>query len=224
MNTLQVITQIRTFLDDGRDYFPTLVEVEAAVNEAQQALIRAYHITDQERQLRTLYVNSGQIANGEYIEDVGGYTPIYPKACRFYEYGNNTTILESITGTYIEYPRYINRVPVGYAYNQSMPHDIVYSFSKEMDSGSLKTKIHFNSSNADLRADLWYIKTPSTFNYIEGNEAVSTSQELPSECHIEVCAIAAEILNDMDVNEILRGDIAIPQMGQRLKIETGGGQ
>jgi len=45
---------------------------------------------------------------------------------------------------------------------------------------------------------------------------------LPAEYHPEVAMLAAELANNIDVGELERGDIAIPQAGQRLTLETAG--
>jgi hypothetical protein len=82
-----------------------------------------------------------------------------------------------------------------------------------------QTQLIYNNINAI--ADFWFIKTPPLFVFDAINILNTVPLSVPQEYHPQICSIAAEILNDIDVGEGERGDVVF--QNQRLTIEGVGG-
>jgi hypothetical protein len=106
---------------------------------------------------------------------------------------------------------------------QAFPRSAYYTIQKSYVAvdGTIKSYIRFSKGEAGNRAKLWYIAYPKIYNHVFTGEAgTNQNLELPNEYHFEICALAAELINDMDVNELERGQIAY--QNQRLTIEGVG--
>ena len=77
------------------------------------------------------------------------------------------------------------------------------------------TRVYFTAENPLTRGELWYIREPRLFS-VANNQTIDLLPEL----HVEVCTLAADLLNDIDVGETQRSDRAYEQ--QYLTIERTG--
>lgn len=215
MTAIDTARLVEMLLDDSIDwYFPDILR---AINEAQMTLIRQFYMTQNEIALRPLYRRDWDLANGALLQerDAGGVVVgpaqlLYPRSAIVYSTGGNET--KAYTANYLNYYNFkkyklpafeswvsatdINRYPKAayYAIEQTMPAG-----------GPMQNKIIFNSNSPDSRIDLTYIKKPRIFNVDYDNAANDSALEVEDIYQPLICALAAEILNDIDVLEQEKG-------------------
>lgn len=199
MNSYETIQAIRLMLDDQTDWFmPRIVEW---VNEAQNSLITEFYKAGNEQALRPLYVRVEEAQYSQSFTDC-----LYPRACRVKYYSMHSA--SSKQASYVEYDKFINHAG---KYNLKAPRTVEYTFINNM----LFFSITHPENLSTALAEFWYIKKPTPFsfdpnqlNVIEKNVPLS----LPREYHIDVCTMAAKIINDIDVGETERGQLLNPNM------------
>lgn len=229
MTALETVRFVEMMLDDSIDwYFPDILK---AINEAQIYTVRKYYAMQNERALRTLYRKDQflQLYDTIYYRDALGQktTPavvMYPRSARVYE--DETFETNSYTANYIDYFHYINNQFPRYEsfdgnLNTRFPKTVYYTLHKLMNNGTLETQIYFNAVLPGSRIDIWYIKQPETFN-VDYVLPIDVPLELPAEFHPEIASLAAEMLNDIDVNERERGDITFQNQKLNLTNPSGG--
>lgn len=218
MTALETLNHVRMILDEGsNDNFFTTEEIINTINEAQLDKIEEFISVNDERALRTLYRTSNLLSNGDLVTATDNSAVFFPRSCRVYPDLNDLD--NYICPTFIPYSRYKNYRSPNIS-NTYIPKNALYSIQKTYIAPTYQTLLFFDTPPVatDTRADLTYVKVPETFS-VAGNVPL----ELPSEYHIAIAAYAAEKLNNIDVGERERGDIAIVQIGQRLNIRTSGG-
>lgn len=209
---------IRTLLDDSRDWFPTTTEIENAVNQAQIEKIRQYYVANDERALRPLYRETALLSSGDRVVDINGADLFYPRSCKVYV-DNQMPDTSAYAAQFKDPSLFFNYVPPLWEVGMEFPRTAYYTITKAWDgvASDWATYLHFNGSATTL-AKLRYIAYPATFQYYA--VATQTGLSLPSEYHPEICALAAEILNDMDVGEQERGEPVF--QNQRLSMRSIG--
>jgi len=229
MTAYETTILVRSLLDDGLGWYPTIEEIINAINEAQLSLIERYYMFRDERALRPLYCESIPLNNGDFITDAGTYPAMYVRGCRIYEnYDIDSFIAVSQDAQFIEYGKYKNIVddfmPRFYT-GKTFPREAIYTVRREYDTGKLKNniKLYYSGANVTSRAVVWFVKEPYPFFWQK--ERVPSNDiplSLPEEYHPIVCAYAAEIINTMDVGEKQRGDVALEHIGQRTTLQQVG--
>lgn len=229
MTAQETMDMVRILLDDSRDWYPTLNLVISAINTAHRRKVQESYDKQDERALRPFYKVTDWIPDRTYISDI-----LYPRACKM-KYAQNIN------------PANINQPPFTYA-TDDFSHNITYedadtmfnyaavgesdvqTFTRECqytlyyDNVNNQAGVYFT---ADLNAinggselfKLWYIAQPREFLFAPTQSQLALPLQIPSEYHFEVCTMAAEILNDIDVNELERSTNASQQ---QLPIEALG--
>lgn len=171
---------------------------------------------------------------------------LYPRFCRVFCGDNLATNTNdenertwSKDAIYIEPHLWANYSNVGFADDQRFPRDAVYTIVSypryssspiaNYDEYEFIYRLHFypppyqrlGTQNV-CTAKLWYIRVPKLFHYDVTNTDNNVPLSLPREYHPEICALAAELLNDLDVGEMEKGDIAVANLGQRVDLENIG--
>lgn len=237
MTAYETISLVRMCLDDSQDwYFPDIIK---AISEAQIQITRKYYALQDESCIAPLYRKDWFLGYNDTISardtnnvKIGPANVMYPRAVRVYNKDTDAQY-KSVTATYMDYYKFINmNYPSYEAYNTVAnaplyPKTAVYTLSKAQEQLdplpfilTPVTKLLWNATPLFSKADIWYIKEP-TFNYDEANANLDGALELPPEYHPEVCFMAAEMLNDIDVAEMERGEVAF--QNQKLNANMTGG-
>ena len=232
MTPYETISLLRMMLDEGREQYFPLNEVNRVINEAQLAKLREYYIGNDEIALRPLYretvwLNKPALGGNEILDN-NGMTLLYPKSCRIKTDSAYTDDL-SVMSTYIEPELYFNNNLPGFRTGDIFPHKSMYTLQREPVAvlGVVVRNLSVLYFQGDMtgaipQAKMWYVAYTMPFSFSTGGFATNVPLQLPAEYHIEVVTLAAEILNDIDVKEEDRGDVAIEQIGQRINIEETG--
>ena len=216
MTSTEAIGLVRMLLDSDHEYYFSMARVIQYINQAQDLMIHALHLSDDQRGLRTLY----DVSNNRTTLSNGAVLPndcMYPKGLNIYPDKNNNNIFYS--AQYIDYDRYIvlsNRA--GAYMNARFPHSLYWTYQRQWNNTTgtedtilLHTTDSTLASNA-YRASLSYIRRPALFSNL-------VPISLPQEYHYSVVALAAELINNIDVNELERGEIAYTQqLGQLVQL------
>ena len=208
MTSTEAIGLARMLLDSDHEYYFSMARVIQYINQAQDLMIHALHLGDDERGLRTLY----DVSNNRTTLSNGAILPndcMYPKGLNIYPDRTNANIFYS--AEYLDYDKYITSIQRAGAYmNARFPHSINWTYQRQWNNATnsedtilLHTTDNTLGGNA-YRASLSYIRRPALFT-----NAVPIS--LPQEYHFSVVALASELINNIDVNEFERGEIAYTQ-------------
>jgi hypothetical protein len=208
---------IRMLLDDSRDWFPTLNLILATINTAQRRKLQHYYDKQDERALRPFYKETAWIQSPTLITDI-----LYPRTCKMKFSPNDADNLSHVI-THLDSELYFNYNQRGDATGMTYPRNAVYTiYWDSIANISGKYFIATNSTVND-RYKLWYIQEPNVFNYAPnpgfGNLSIGVPLQFPSEYHPEILSLAAEMLNDIDVGEMQRGEIS----ENKLTLESVGG-
>jgi hypothetical protein len=208
-------------LDDSRDWFPTTDEMVRMINQAQIRKLQEYYIAHDERALRPLYRVTARFSSGALVGDtVGGivYPCMYPRALRVYP-TTQTPEAQGMHADYVTEALFQNYVDPAFDPGSTFPRSARYTITRAYDAFYLDSETYCLFSNVtggSNCAKLWYIVYPLPFTFDKLN-LTGTTLQVPQEYHPEICMLAAELLNDADVNEIERGDVAF--QNQRLTLE-----
>lgn len=217
MTPSETVHMVRMLIDDSRDWFPTLEYVNSAINEAQIMVIKKLYALQEERGLRTLYRETGYIPNGSIIQsqDSEPRKLLFPRVCRkksLITHSDNTSHII----TYIDKNVYLNYITRDDREGKRQPRFSYYTIIKEIRDDELFDILYFSSKTSEEVANLWFISYPPKFIY-ENKPNTDVGLSLPDEYHFDIVTLAAEIINDIDVGEIERGQF-IPE-NQRLNLE-----
>lgn len=230
MTAEETIRTIRMLLDDSRDWFFSLAEINQTVNDVQLRFIHEAYTKEDERLLRPLY-RYNIFSYGEKVLSTDNEKLLYPKACRLTPLPliwDNKMITQQ--ARYVK-PRGLLYFPKrSFQREAGFPRDAVYTIMNNQSplrptETEYFSYIYFNGY-PDTKAHLWFIVLPALFHWEPPNITGTGDNEyplsLPLEYHLDICLAAAELLNNRDAGEMERGEIAIPQMGQRLKFDQLG--
>ncbi len=237
MTTYETIDYIRMLIDDGVDWFPTLPELLNIINEAQYRVIHKALTVKDEKALRPLYRDSVDLTSADIslndsvvlpVDTTAGTGVLSSRSCRINNQSAPSTSVE-VVATYLPYGEYLNYTNPAFRKGLTYPRTVYYTLIKKNDlfgagATTFRTIIYFsNIVGYTATAVLRYVTHPLAFNHSYTISADRIELSLPIEYHPTVCAIAAEIINNADVGEYERGEIALPQMGQRLTLAQSGG-
>lgn len=204
MNGTEIMQMLRTLLDDGREFFPTLPEALSSINEAQNVMLKRFIAENNERALRPLYTASSLVASGTTITGVAA-----PRACHIY-YANTLNYTRHYA-SYKNYDVFLNYTDPNFTVGGGMPETAYWTFANDT--------LLFHPDSGSYRGQLWYIAYPSAFTYGIGN--LADTFDFPVEFHPKIVALAAQIINEADVLEYDRSEVPDPR--KKLTIETFGG-
>ena len=232
MTASENFQMVMMLLDDSRATYAKDTEFNRAINEAQLRKLNEYYISQEERALRPLYRQTAFLDNDAEIIDADDRRLLYPRSCRIFkttgQAEGKALMAEHINeDVYLNYVRSVHRELGGQNFPRSAYYTIIKDSVAVIGMGNpinrIRTKIRFTKGSSGNRAILWYIAYPKTYfwDVLQAGSVNIQNLELPEEYHIEVCTLAAEIINDMDVGELERGAIAF--QNQRLNLEKVGG-
>lgn len=194
---------VRSMIDDRRESFPTAyageeIPIVRAINDAQLEKIRFYYDNNEERALRTLYRFEQQVTNGSVVS-VNGQKMLYARSVVLYE----SWPLDEDKGVcakFLDVDDFNNfGFSNGFEIGSRFPREAYYTATSD----ALGSRLLFTAPSVNAVASLWFICQPIRFAW-DKDGLSNYGLELPAEFHIEVCSLAAEKLNDLDVLEIER--------------------
>lgn len=228
MTVPEIIHTLELLLDDGRLTFPRIPEAVEAVNEAQYRKLKEYFRTDEQRALRLLYRKSDLVYDGAEISD-NSQPVLYPSACRVYDTLLNAADpvdeFQSLMAEYIDPPREINLdEQVKFQRGNNFPRNAYYTVKYNFSAGRRRSTLHFARATTPLApgtfppwARLWYVVEPPRFSFDPLNDTNWQGLSVPREYQMDIVVLAAEILNDIDVLELERSQVAY--QNQKTTIE-----
>ena len=229
MTPQETMNMVNMLLDDSVAWYVPGRELINCINKAQLIAIEKAHKESDERALRPLYVSDNNLTSGAFLSR----RMLYPRVCRLYDPANSTTVTgdyDSLKAEYVPFPVYDNISTYTIDIQGRMPMAAIWTYTLGIDptDGLFKPRIFFTEDTLGLfpltlkTARVTYIAYPPAFTFT-GNPATDIALSLPQEYHLEVCAMAAEFANDIDVGEEERGEHADYRQGQKVTIGTAGG-
>jgi len=213
MTAPQAIKMMQMLLDDGRFWFSHQAEVVNSINEAQLMVLKKYISLQDEYILRESYRYAETVYNGDtVVASVSGEYLFYPKAVRV-RTGTETQQEDAQLASYLSPDLYDNFIRTNSWYpGGRYPRSLYYTIKSEYNSvsGLYEPKLYFNSPDATANAFIWFICIPRRFYWevsgvnVSQNEINDIPLETSDKIHTEICLVAAEILNDRDVEEVQR--------------------
>jgi hypothetical protein len=196
LNNQEVILTIEMLLDD-QSWFPYLRGrnrqfLYNTITEAQIKVIDKYYAIQDERALRTLYTLQDNVFDGDQITQ----SVLYPRTLILYK---------SLDQDIPFVARFVpNDIFNNYDlhWKNEFPKTAVYTLNKTIVAGNVVDIINYNDM---FYGDFYYLKRPPEFNAVSRPKVYETLT-LPPEYHLEICCLAAELINDLDVNEQDRGE------------------
>lgn len=236
MTAKEVITGIRMFLDESRDYFWDIELIEEAVNRAQLFVLQQAVRTQDDRCYRPLVKRSAMCKSGETITDLNLIPAniFHILGGRIYPAVFSTGRAVGIKATYLPRHTYnsmfpmqpssplgINTLRFGDGFPRTAYFTIETSGYNEDTTQRFWTprfqhRVYFNADDPDNDAiEILYVETPPRFRARIQKLLPGQSQDpsnvtdlaIAPEYHLKVITIAAEYLIDLDVGEIHRGEI-----------------
>lgn len=238
MTKQEIISAIEIFLDEGfydREWFE-YGEIERAIQEAQYRIIGELVKKSDERGLRTSYktiqTKSADAQDYAPVPDyVGsttadGYQFMYPRGLWVSGDGISGAYSGMYNATYID----TNQIWQHDNYKVSGQQTLgaYYTVTHTHQSGLEGADIYFTDPSHKNYATLFYIEKPKEFIVSGvGSGALdvltyTNNLVLPREYHHKIVFLAAEILNNRDVMEYERANIAVREMGMINKFEEMG--
>ena len=226
MTYQESIDFIRILLDSDHEYYCNIQMVESAVNEAQSTLLNLLHITGDERGLRPLYDLTYYNTPSNVSAGMPNGVPS-PVKCRYPK--GLTVNMTSASGNpislfaqYIEYGRFMNLSARAGHYMQNsvsrFPTSLYWTYNHSYNMADrLDMSIQYivDSTQPGTTAELSYIMEPAIFSPTQ-------PLVLPLEYHHIVCLMAAELLNNSDVNELERGTVVDVRQGIQQQFQDLG--
>lgn len=200
MTASETVQMVRMLIDDSREWYPmpyagAELPIVKAINDAQIQKLKQYYVHNDERGMRPFYKYISRITNLSTINDL-----FFPRAVKIVtDQGSEPTNGEC--ATYLEYSKFSNfTMDNGFASGANFPRAAYYTISQTYSGGSYQSVIEFTKPTANSNASIWYVRYPHRFQW-DPTGTTNFDLELPKEYHIEVCSLAAEMLNDIDVLE-----------------------
>jgi hypothetical protein len=229
MTVQETINTVRTLIDSGHEWYADFEMLENIINAAQIKILEAYVAKGEERIFRKLVVFEQDIDVNQ--AEVRTSFPIFqPRHCiiKVAPPGVGEIFVRQLSylppdkffaGNYMN--RYYLRMAI------PIPRLCYWTYSNRWDVGTTQQYsaiqiINHNELAAFFIAGsavlfLTYIRYPILFS-------LQTSQGLmlADECHLEVAAMAAEMINTIDVLEYERGLALPPESGARITLDKTG--
>ena len=236
MTPLEAVNMVRMLLDEARESFVNIDFINNAINSVIMQKTRQYYTAGDERYLRPLYRQGygaggiNMISGEDILTSTGAVANVlYPRSCRIFlpnartegtDVNNRAT---TMVATYIENGRYFNFVEstiTANGFNSVYPSSVFPRSGMYTIQKSTNYVLHFIAPNGTENANIWYIKYPQTFLYIDNDVANSIGFEMPEEYHPSIVMKAAELINNIDVDELERGKAVF--QNQKIDIEGMG--
>ena len=216
MTAREIYRSVAMLLDEGYDDFFSKGDIEYAINQAQLFLIEKLVAQSDELGLRPYYEK-------DFVSNVTRYsvdTVSYPRACNLwvsdgtdYEFYSTLSYIDYSLQTRLWTPRVITTdgtFTVDY-------YTLYPSTNGTTPIKVLATNIS-STSTLSIKLDFAYIKKPKTFA-IAALEVNDVNVKALSPYIPEIIFNAAEYLNNIDVMDYDRSEIAVQQMGQRITMK-----
>jgi len=197
MNGSGIMRLLRTLVDDGKEWMPSLDLALACINEAQYRFLDMCLVEGDERALRPLYVISPVTTDGMQLPSP---SRLHLRGCMLYLNPAMQRDEIRLYATYVPYSEFLNFKDPGSAPSQVMPQSAYYSYYND--------RLYFHPSNVGVYAEIYYIKPPTLFTFGVGN--TNGTFDFPPEYHAKIVAIAADLINDMDTLELRRSEMQDP--------------
>lgn len=211
------ISTVRMLLDSDHEYYYDINGVANEINMAQDLLIYSMHEADDERGLRPLYdttTDRENIKNNTILNsDV-----LFPRSLIIYPDPESTV---SFHAQYLDFDKYMIMVQRDGMYmTGEFPHSVYWTYVKQYPLAGTQTTIYIQEDgvNTAYTGKLSYIKRPARFDII-GNVGLA----VPSEYHYTICSMAAEYINNLDVDENEKSEPVYPQQPHKFRIDNSAG-
>lgn len=209
MTAYEVVQTVRMMLDDSVDWSMKRslgkLTINDIINKAQMQLIAQGYKSGDERMLRPLYRVIEGLPYGYRLTDVNRY--LYPRALYINYDANTSTPIKQVTGypfsgtyaTYLDYDEYVIYEDFEFiGPNINTPARAMWTV---VDNNTL---LFSRGVDRQIDADIMFIAKPLDFLHNDSNMRGDINLSIPSEYHLQVCMIAAHIINNSDVNEYQR--------------------
>ena len=207
MTGLEAMHLLRIMLDDGKEFFPTLTEAIAAINEAQNRLMRKWVAEGNERALRPLHTFTGLLDNGGTVNNA-----LYVKGA-YITYTTSDNVVR-VYAKYVDYDTYLNYTAPGFDTGQAMPSTAYYTIHGD----AANSEVYFTHNDAAQIIVLCIMQPPTAFAFSSGNQGFIMT--FPKEFHSQIISLAAQIINDSDILENERSTPADPRQVLPLSVMT----
>jgi hypothetical protein len=208
---------LKMLLDDARFYFVTKPVATRLLNEAQMRIVRKAHLENDERCLRPLYRRMAAMANGlswgnSAFTDGRRADFLFPRSCIWHRDVNAVLLNIGETLNYQEPEMFFSHEGELTGRTRQGIYTVrkgIYEFSTIREERNF---FYFTNSSPTNYASITYIRYPLEFG--------DNPLEVPQEYHPAVITLAAELANDLDVNENDRGQPMF--QNQQLSLEGSG--
>jgi len=225
MTIAESLMLLRMLVDDSKDdYIPAMVKVDM-LYKAQLRFVEESYTMGDERVLRPLYRTTGRVMSAQPIATfetswaTAYVKPMYPRTCMIYE-SLTAAANTAVHANYLEPSLFFNYDKPSFATGSSFPRMATYTVTTRYNGTFGREMVYFFFDNMGLTiayGELVYIKQPFPFNLYP---LAGATFETPTETHPAIVARAAEMLVDIDVDEMSRSK---PERVPSLKIENLGG-
>lgn len=222
MTTVETVEAVRMLTDDSRDTYAGTAELIAAINEAQIRMIDRLYSSQDERGLRPLYDYANNLTTsasilGTNVQQIPWLLTVtnpvialrWPRVVSVYNLTlmqqNNNQPFDRHYLEYIEPELWLNYNAPGSVPGQRYPRSHYYTIITQQTNNFLPS-IYFDDNNGQNLAEIWFIRQPAPFLFNPLPGTVNVPLEVAPEYHFSICAMAAEILSDIDVGETERSE------------------
>lgn len=219
MTAREIYRSVVMLLDEGYEDYYNKSDIEYAINQAQLLLLEKMVANSDEIGLRPFYGKDFVTPPARYLGD----TLLYPRGCNLWiENGGEYKFYSSLS--YLDYGVY-NRwwTPRNITFDGSFTVGYYSLIPKEITGDMYKSLVVnlYGYSAINIYLDFTYIKQPLTYSIgsVEDDDVTVTllTPYIP-----ELIFNAAEFLNNIDVMDYDRSEIAVQQMGQRITMQGVG--
>jgi hypothetical protein len=194
---------VQMLIDEAKQEFPLSqgeLEIVRVINEAQMFKIREYVLKNEERALRPLYRFRQGLLDSDIVNTNAGEKLLFTRGVRLYS-SDDVPIDEGITAAYLQNNMYMNFLAInGFAAGGRFPRQAYFTVQAVTAANEEYPIIRFNDLTGTTHADVWFICEPLRFSW-DVTTKLGTPLQIASEYHIEVCTLAAEMINDLDIGE-----------------------
>lgn len=216
MTAREIYRSVVMLLDEGYDDFYSKSDIEYAINQAQLLLLEKMVANSDEIGLRPFYEKDFVVPGTRYLGD----TVLYPRGCNLWIEEDDTYEFYS-TLSYMDYATH-NRLwtPRNISFDGSFTVGYYSLIPEEVDDALYKTLVVnlYGYSAVHVYLDFAFIKQPLTYS-IGATENNDVNVTLLTPYIPELIFNAAEFLNNIDVMDYDRSEIAVQQMGQRITMQ-----
>lgn len=232
MTAQEVVNTVRLLIDSGHEWYADFAMLERIINTAQMKILEAYVAKGEERVFRNLVVLESNLQVNDINKGVirTAFAIFQPRHCIIKVQPPNEGELFVRQLSYMAPPLFFNDDYLGRKYLRAvtnLPRIAYWTYKNLWDLTNAiqyseveilnynENANYFQDGNVDLY--LTYIRYPFLFSL-----ATAQNLELADEVHLEVAALAAELVNTIDVLEYERGLALPPESGARITLDKTG--